>query len=194
RQRELEARSLIPGEERASLLDQVMSLKISNTRLRGTMMMESVRADRFWRCVSFMESKLRQICRFRYYDRMRFRRLETFTAENQSQNGSDDDNGNDGNRNGGDENGGNRNGRNRNPNEDNRGARHVARECGLSQLIRFLIKSSDSHIFLLRFMGIAHKNSTILLNTRTSLKGFISASLVISHSHGRWQSKKSFLA
>ncbi|GJV40597.1 hypothetical protein Tco_1419037, partial [Tanacetum coccineum] len=51
RQRELEARSLI-----------------------------AARADRFQRCVSFMESELRQIRRFRYYDRMRFRRLETFAA------------------------------------------------------------------------------------------------------------------
>ncbi|GKD44182.1 hypothetical protein Tco_1268827 [Tanacetum coccineum] len=53
---------------------------------------------------------------------------------------------------------------------------------GLSQLIGFSIKSYDSHMFLLRFMGIAPKNSTILLNTGTSLKGLISASLAISHS------------
>ncbi|GJY25620.1 putative reverse transcriptase domain-containing protein [Tanacetum coccineum] len=113
RQRELEGRSLIVGGERASLLEQVASLERSNTRLRGTIMMEKARADRFQRRVRFMESELRQICRFRYYDRMRFRRLETFAvrqealaayeatcaanalkAENQSQNGSDDDNGN----------------------------------------------------------------------------------------------------
>ncbi|GKF37295.1 hypothetical protein Tco_0114053 [Tanacetum coccineum] len=79
-QRELEARSLIAGGERASLLDQVASLERSNTRLRVTMMMERARADRFWRRVSFIESDLRQIRRFRYYDRMRFRRLETFAA------------------------------------------------------------------------------------------------------------------
>ncbi|GKF32126.1 hypothetical protein Tco_0101924 [Tanacetum coccineum] len=47
-QRELEARTLIPGGERASLLEQVASLERSNTRLRGTMMMERARADRFW--------------------------------------------------------------------------------------------------------------------------------------------------
>ncbi|GKE34283.1 hypothetical protein Tco_1453605 [Tanacetum coccineum] len=47
-QRELEARILIAGGERASLLDQVASLERSNTRLRGTMMMERARADRFW--------------------------------------------------------------------------------------------------------------------------------------------------
>ncbi|GJW10979.1 hypothetical protein Tco_1576806 [Tanacetum coccineum] len=39
---------------------------------------------------------------------------------------------------------------------------------------------------------MAPKNSTILLNTRTSLKGLILASLAISHSLGKWQSKKVF--
>ncbi|GKE69196.1 hypothetical protein Tco_1527268 [Tanacetum coccineum] len=50
-------------------------------------------------------------------------------AENQSQNGSDDHNGNGGNGNGGNGNGRNGNGGNRNPNENNRDARPVAREC-----------------------------------------------------------------
>nr|GEU64077.1 putative reverse transcriptase domain-containing protein [Tanacetum cinerariifolium] len=80
RDRELEARSLIAGGERASLLEQVASLERSNARLQGIMMMESARADRFRRCMSFMKSELRQIRRFRYYDRMRFRRLETFAV------------------------------------------------------------------------------------------------------------------
>ncbi|GJR67443.1 hypothetical protein Tco_0013508 [Tanacetum coccineum] len=94
-QKELEARSLISGGERASLLEQIR--------------------------------------RFRYYDRMRFRILETFVARRlehdyhlfcQSQNGSDGDNGNDRNRNGrNSENG------NGNPNENDRGPRPVAREC-----------------------------------------------------------------
>ncbi|GKE79334.1 hypothetical protein Tco_1545454 [Tanacetum coccineum] len=142
-QRELEARSLINGRERASLLEHVASLKRSNARLQSTMMTERARADRFRRCVSFMESELRQICRFRYYDRMRFRRLETFTArrfeealaayevtratnaleaESQSQNGSDGNNGNGGNGengNGGDGNGGDGNGRNGNSRNGN---------------------------------------------------------------------------
>ncbi|GJX71616.1 hypothetical protein Tco_0308787 [Tanacetum coccineum] len=80
--RNLEARSLIAGGERASLLDQVTSLERSNTRLQGTLMMKSTRADRFQRRVGFMERELRQI---------------------HSQNGYDDDNRNvrgDGNRNG----------------------------------------------------------------------------------------------
>ncbi|GKE64118.1 hypothetical protein Tco_1518279, partial [Tanacetum coccineum] len=132
-QRGLEARSLIAGKERASLLKHVASLERSNVRLRGTMMMERARADRFRRRVRFMESEFRQICRFRYYDRMRFRRLETFAArrlatraanaleaESQSQNDSDGDNGNGGNGNGGDGNGGNGN-----PNKNNRDARPV---------------------------------------------------------------------
>nr|GEX55826.1 putative reverse transcriptase domain-containing protein [Tanacetum cinerariifolium] len=52
-------------------------------------------------------------------------------AENQRQNGSDDDNGNGngGDGNGRDRNGGNGNGGKGIPNEDNSGARHVAREC-----------------------------------------------------------------
>ncbi|GKA00145.1 hypothetical protein Tco_0672695 [Tanacetum coccineum] len=77
-QRELESRSLIAGGERASLLEQVESLERINVSLRGTMMMERARADRFRRRVRSMESELRKICRFRYYDSMRFRRLETF--------------------------------------------------------------------------------------------------------------------
>ncbi|GJZ25739.1 hypothetical protein Tco_0569992 [Tanacetum coccineum] len=79
-QRELKARSLIDGGERVSLLEQVASLERSNARLRDTIMMERAKADRFRRCVSFIESELRKILRFCYYDRMRFRRLETFAA------------------------------------------------------------------------------------------------------------------
>ncbi|GJS29204.1 hypothetical protein Tco_0489824 [Tanacetum coccineum] len=79
-QRELEARSLFASGERVGLLDRVVSLERSNTRLRGTLRMASARVDRFWRCMSFMAGEIRQICRFRYYDRMRFRRLETFAV------------------------------------------------------------------------------------------------------------------
>ncbi|GJV66422.1 reverse transcriptase domain-containing protein [Tanacetum coccineum] len=62
------------------------------------------------------------------------RAANALEAESQSQNGSDGDNGNGGDGNGRDGNGGNRNGgngngRNGNPNENNRGARRVAREC-----------------------------------------------------------------
>ncbi|GJZ80122.1 putative reverse transcriptase domain-containing protein [Tanacetum coccineum] len=66
----------------------------------------------------YREVKHRQFRKVPYYDRMRFRRLETFA------NGSDDDNGN-----GGDGNGENGNGGNGNPNENNRDARSVTYEC-----------------------------------------------------------------
>nr|GFA70739.1 hypothetical protein [Tanacetum cinerariifolium] len=79
-QKELESRSIIVDGERASLLDQVASLEKSNMGLQDTMMIERVRANRFWRLVRFIESKLRKIRRFCYYDRMRSRRLETFTS------------------------------------------------------------------------------------------------------------------
>ncbi|GJU74784.1 hypothetical protein Tco_1266189 [Tanacetum coccineum] len=79
-QRELEARSLIAGGERARLLDRVAALERSNMRLQGTLRMESARVDRFRRRMSFMAGELRKIRMFRYYNRMKFRRLETFAA------------------------------------------------------------------------------------------------------------------
>ncbi|GJS00956.1 putative reverse transcriptase domain-containing protein, partial [Tanacetum coccineum] len=57
------------------------------------------------------------------------RAANALEAENQSQNGSDGDNGNGGNGNGGNGNGRNGNGGNGNPNENGRGDRPVAREC-----------------------------------------------------------------
>ncbi|GJV04349.1 hypothetical protein Tco_1337918 [Tanacetum coccineum] len=153
-QRGLEARSLIAGRDRASLLNQVTSLERSNARLRGTMMIERARADRFQRPVSFMESELRQIRRFRYYDRMRFRRLETFAVRHlgyllvlAKQNMSITHSGMTPeaieelvnryrdewkiNRNGEKGNGGNEK-----PNENNRDARLVARECTYQDFLK----------------------------------------------------------
>ncbi|GJX88639.1 putative reverse transcriptase domain-containing protein [Tanacetum coccineum] len=80
RQRQLEAESLIASRERASLLDHVTALERSNMRLQDILRIESVRVARFQRCMGYMEDELRQICRFRYYDRLRFRRLEAFAA------------------------------------------------------------------------------------------------------------------
>ncbi|GKC76155.1 putative reverse transcriptase domain-containing protein [Tanacetum coccineum] len=129
RQRQLEVESLIASGERVGLLDHVMALERSNARLRDTLRMESVRADRLRRCMGFIEDELRQIHRFHYYDRLRFRRLEAFAmrrlealatyeanratelvVESQRQNGDD----------------GNGNG---NPNKNDRGAMPVTREC-----------------------------------------------------------------
>ncbi|GJR95712.1 putative reverse transcriptase domain-containing protein [Tanacetum coccineum] len=79
-QRQLEADSFIASGDKDGLLDHVTTLERSNMRLRDTLIMESVRVDRLWRCMGYMEDELRQICRFRYYDRLRFRRLEAFAV------------------------------------------------------------------------------------------------------------------
>nr|GEZ15677.1 hypothetical protein [Tanacetum cinerariifolium] len=150
-QRELEARSLIAGRERASLLEQVESLERSNARLQGTVMRESARADRLVvELVGSISISVNQIPHYglnnmtitrfgmtlKAIEELVYQRVEealdayeatraanALEAKNQSQNGSNNDNGNDGDRNGRDGNGGNGN-----PNEDNRGARPVARE------------------------------------------------------------------
>ncbi|GJZ59969.1 reverse transcriptase domain-containing protein, partial [Tanacetum coccineum] len=57
------------------------------------------------------------------------RAANALEAKSQSQNGSDSGDGNGGDGNGRDGNGGDENGRNGNPNENNRGARPVTREC-----------------------------------------------------------------
>ncbi|GJR03947.1 hypothetical protein Tco_0526931 [Tanacetum coccineum] len=123
---QLEARSLIDSGERASLLKQVASLEMRNAGLRGTMMIEIVRADRFQQRVVLWRVILGRF--------VGARAANALDAEIQSQNDNDGDNGNDGNRNGGDGNvgngnGENGNGENENPNENNRGARPVAQEC-----------------------------------------------------------------
>ncbi|GKE40077.1 putative reverse transcriptase domain-containing protein, partial [Tanacetum coccineum] len=136
-QRELEARSLIAGEERASLLKQVASLERSNVRLPGTMMMERARADRL--IVEPVDSSSISVNQVPHYGLNNMiithsgmtseaikelvnRRVEealaayeatratnALEAESQSQNGNDGDNGNGGEGNGGDGNGGNGN-------------------------------------------------------------------------------------
>ncbi|GJU83954.1 putative reverse transcriptase domain-containing protein [Tanacetum coccineum] len=133
RQRELEARSLIAGGERASLLEQVASLERSNARLQGTMMMERARADRRHSLRGVWVFVHDVVCGLQTSGRTMEEALATYEAtraanaleaENQHQNDSDGNNGN-----GGNVNGENGNGGNGNPNENNKGARPVAREC-----------------------------------------------------------------
>ncbi|GKE86510.1 hypothetical protein Tco_1560252, partial [Tanacetum coccineum] len=145
-QRELEVRSLIDSGERASLLEQVTSLERSNARLRGSMMMERARADRFWRHNMTITRSgmtleaIKELINRQVEETLAvYKATRAANAESQSQNGRDGDNGNGGNGNGRDGNGGdgnggdgngeNGNGGNRNPNENNRGAMPVAREC-----------------------------------------------------------------
>nr|GEW41483.1 putative reverse transcriptase domain-containing protein [Tanacetum cinerariifolium] len=137
--RELEARSMIAGGERAGLLEQVASLERSNARLQGTMMMEIARADRFQRHnVTITRSgmtpeTIKELVNRRVEEALAAyeatHAANALEAKNQSQNGSDGDNGNGRNRNGENGNGENRNGGNGNPNENDRGARPAAREC-----------------------------------------------------------------
>nr|GEV08347.1 reverse transcriptase domain-containing protein [Tanacetum cinerariifolium] len=75
-------------------------------------------------------------------------------AENQSQNGSDGDNGNGGNRNGKNGNGEDGNYRNENPNENNRDARIVVRECTYQDFMKcqpFNFKGTEEFVRLTRW-------------------------------------------
>ncbi|GKE59758.1 hypothetical protein Tco_1510125 [Tanacetum coccineum] len=63
--------------------------------------------------------------------------LQMLSRQKVNQNGSDDDNGNGRNGNGGDGNGGNRNGGYGNPNENNRDARPVTRECTNQDFMKY---------------------------------------------------------
>ncbi|GJV26403.1 putative reverse transcriptase domain-containing protein [Tanacetum coccineum] len=148
-QRELETRSLIDGGERASLLEQVLSVERSNARLQGTMIMERARADRL--VVELVGSSSISVNQVPHYglnnmtitcsgmtpeaiEELVNRRVEealdayeatraanALKAESQSQNGSNGDNGNGGNGNGGDGNGGDGNGGNGNGEDGNDG-------------------------------------------------------------------------
>ncbi|GJX46378.1 hypothetical protein Tco_0271568 [Tanacetum coccineum] len=138
-QRELEARSLIDGGERDSLLEQVASLERINARLQGTMMMERARADRRLETFANMTitrsgitlEAIEELVNQRVEEALAAyeatRAVNALEAKSQSQNSSDGDNGNGGNGNGGEGNGGDRNGGNGNPNENNRGTEGVVR-------------------------------------------------------------------
>ncbi|GJZ77238.1 putative reverse transcriptase domain-containing protein [Tanacetum coccineum] len=125
-QRQLETSQMVASGERASLVERIGSLRLE-----------------------YLKEEFRQVRRDRDDTRRRLRRLESYVkryletlaaheatraanaleAENQSQNGSDGDNGNGGNGNCENGNGDNGNGGNGNPNENGRGDRPVSREC-----------------------------------------------------------------
>ncbi|GJS86328.1 hypothetical protein Tco_0768964 [Tanacetum coccineum] len=107
----------------------------------------SVRVDRFRRRMGYMEDELRQSHRFRYYERLRFKRLEAFAVRHLDhdyhslcQNGKDGDNGNGGgnrDRNGGGNGNGNRKGNgNGNPNKNDRGAMSIAHERACHDFVK----------------------------------------------------------
>ncbi|GJX08827.1 reverse transcriptase domain-containing protein [Tanacetum coccineum] len=82
------------------------------------------------------------------------RAANALEAENQSQNGSDGDNGNGGNGNGGNGIGENGNGRNENPNENNMDARSVTRECTYQDFMKYQplnFKETEGVVELIRW-------------------------------------------
>ncbi|GKE80688.1 hypothetical protein Tco_1550688 [Tanacetum coccineum] len=117
-QRRLEARSLIAGGERASLLEQVASLERSNN-------MNITRSGMTPKAIKELVNRRVEKMLAAYEATRATNALE---AESQSQNGSDSDNRNGEDGNGGNGNGGNGNDENGNgnPNENNRDARPVA--------------------------------------------------------------------
>nr|GEY65794.1 hypothetical protein [Tanacetum cinerariifolium] len=121
RHRELEARIMIAGRESDSLLDQNMTITHSGMTPEAIKELVNRRVEE---ALAAYEAT---------------RAANALEAENQSQNGSDDDNENRGNRNGENGNGENGNGRNRNPNENDRGSRPVARESAYTQRFQELI-------------------------------------------------------
>ncbi|GKD04455.1 hypothetical protein Tco_1179429 [Tanacetum coccineum] len=68
----------IVGVESAvtTLTERIAELERDNRRLRGTASVESQRVDRLQRGMSRMQRELRQIRRFRFYDRVRVGRFE----------------------------------------------------------------------------------------------------------------------
>ncbi|GKD10397.1 hypothetical protein Tco_1190082 [Tanacetum coccineum] len=68
----------IVGVESAvtALTERIAELERDNRRLRGTASVESQRVDRLQRGMSRMQRELRQIRRFRFYDRVRVGRFE----------------------------------------------------------------------------------------------------------------------
>ncbi|GKC80014.1 reverse transcriptase domain-containing protein, partial [Tanacetum coccineum] len=59
-----------------ALTEKIAELERDNTRLRGTVSVESQRVDRLQRDMSRMQRELRQMRRLRFYDRVRVGRLE----------------------------------------------------------------------------------------------------------------------
>ncbi|GJY99578.1 hypothetical protein Tco_0517008 [Tanacetum coccineum] len=60
---------------RTSMYERIHTLERDNMRLRAMLCIERERIDSLQRHMAYTQEELRQICRFRYYDRMKFRRL-----------------------------------------------------------------------------------------------------------------------
>ncbi|GJW96968.1 putative reverse transcriptase domain-containing protein [Tanacetum coccineum] len=134
-QRQLEASQLVASRERVGLSDKVMSLRIENLKVCRD---HDDARRRLRRTTTITHSSMTPEAIEELVNRRVDKALAAYKeahatnaleAKNQSQNGSDGDNGNSGNGNAGNGNNGNGNGGNGNPNENGRGDRPVAQEC-----------------------------------------------------------------
>ncbi|GJX50297.1 reverse transcriptase domain-containing protein [Tanacetum coccineum] len=142
-QRQLEASQLVASGERASLVERIRSLRLEylkeefrqvrrdrdDTRRRLRRLESTMTITRFGMTPEAIEELVNRRVEEALASYEVTRAANALEAENQSQNGSDSDNGNGGDGNGGDGNGENGNGGNGNPNENNGDARPVARDC-----------------------------------------------------------------
>nr|GEW97776.1 zinc finger, CCHC-type [Tanacetum cinerariifolium] len=67
-----------------AVTERVVELERDNRRLRGTASVESQRVDRLQRGMSRMQKEMRQMRRFRFYDRVRVGRLEACARKHMS--------------------------------------------------------------------------------------------------------------
>ncbi|GKB04717.1 hypothetical protein Tco_0832912 [Tanacetum coccineum] len=75
-QRDQGHRIVATGQQSADMLERIRELERDNRRLRDIVDVESQRVTRFRRSELRVQRELRQIRRFRFYDRMRIARLE----------------------------------------------------------------------------------------------------------------------
>ncbi|GJY56548.1 hypothetical protein Tco_0455663 [Tanacetum coccineum] len=75
-QRDQGHRIVATGQQSADMLERIQELERDNRRLRDIVDVESQRVTRFRRRELRVQRELRQIRRFRFYDRMRIARLE----------------------------------------------------------------------------------------------------------------------
>ncbi|GJU53275.1 hypothetical protein Tco_1226989 [Tanacetum coccineum] len=137
-QRQLETSQMVAKGERASLVERIGSLRLEYLKVQAMLSIERDRIDSIRWHMALLQEEFRQVRRDRDDTRRRLRRLESYVerhlealaahevtraanaleAENQSQNGSDGDNGNGDNGDCENGNGKNGNGGNGNPNEN----------------------------------------------------------------------------
>ncbi|GKF07850.1 hypothetical protein Tco_0042074, partial [Tanacetum coccineum] len=77
-QRDQGHRMLAASQQSAVMSDRIRVLERDNMRLRAMLCIERERIDSLRHHMAYTQEELRQMRRFCYYDRMEFRRLETY--------------------------------------------------------------------------------------------------------------------